>query len=456
MSALKRAFVAIKEAQYRKLHEREMRDLFSPIADEIAKGRIKDNLDNNLKDMEHRQNEFTKMISDFNTQINELEHDTCNALTRQHTDINNVLLNQADNLWDDTITLIKIQNKELLQEIINEHRERQEEISLLETQLSELSGQEENKYMMAESIFQDAAHFYTYLRTNYDCERFYPEELSSINEMLAATNSNIQSGIYEAAVTTSQIAFINCSELRIKLENISMEWSTVKNQAIVMAEHLFAEAKNNRFCFPIDLDGNVIEDASKINTNYWSEGRWSNLIEEIKNVIKDLRNEHPSIDLNIIYFIVEKYLPDKRRELMDITFQARTNVLDSQLRINIADLVLQALMEQGYFIENDKFEMGDNRKGYSVSTKDFDGNEIMVQVQPVDKPFVNKLQLETKLNGMGDSYLTKQWLKEIYLSIKKYGLDVGQIDMLEAGTNQSSDRHPRRQIDKKAHSYLQS
>jgi hypothetical protein len=134
----------------------------------------------------------------------------------------------------------------------------------------------------------------------------------------------------------------------------------------------------------------------KIEVDWWTGGRLSALEAEVQNLIGRLKDEQNPPSLETLREIVERTTPDLRRRLEEIVREARLAVLGSQLRINIADLIAQALEEQGFSVQDATYEGEDMRAGYYVQARHLDGSEVVLVVAPREgDPLRNEVQIHS-------------------------------------------------------------
>jgi hypothetical protein len=107
--------------------------------------------------------------------------------------------------------------------------------------------------------------------------------------------------------------------------------------------------------------------------------------------------------------VVERIAPALRSQLEEIIWEARSKVLGSQLRINIADIAVQALGRQGFSLVDATYEGQDQRGRYVVKVQHIDGSEVVVLVTPKEGQYLeNDLEIH--------SYDAEQWAEEILQS----------------------------------------
>ncbi len=64
-------------------------------------------------------------------------------------------------------------------------------------------------------------------------------------------------------------------------------------------------------------------------------------------------------------------------QLLDLVTEARVAVLASQLRFNVAQIVVQSLEAQGFFLEHANYEKDDYRETFVARTCNYAGNEVV-------------------------------------------------------------------------------
>jgi hypothetical protein len=110
------------------------------------------------------------------------------------------------------------------------------------------------------------------------------------------------------------------------------------------------------------------------------------------------------------------------KSLADIVSQSRMEVINSQLRINIADLVVRALQSQGFVISEAGYENGDRGSNYNILLRNLEGNEIAVRVTPGNQNGVNLLELDSFDAELRTSHELNHRAREISTALSRFGL----------------------------------
>jgi hypothetical protein len=98
------------------------------------------------------------------------------------------------------------------------------------------------------------------------------------------------------------------------------------------------------------------------------------------------------------------------------------------VRINIADLVVQALEQQGFVLQESQYNNNDQRKAFSARVQNLEGSEVIIQVMPVPGDAgKNELQLHSLDKDMRTEHELRQRSLEISRTLNDYGLVVGAM-----------------------------
>jgi hypothetical protein len=119
--------------------------------------------------------------------------------------------------------------------------------------------------------------------------------------------------------------------------------------------------------------------------------------------------------------ILEKAIPEAKQAVEDAVFHARLAILNSQLRINIADLVIEALQKQGYVLQQAEYAGSDQRMAYSAKVRNLEGNEIVIQVYPSDLVGKNELHLVSLDRENRTEHELRQRSLEVTRSLGQHG-----------------------------------
>ena len=396
MSGRKVTTVTITESEYNRLQaqSRQLQQIQS-ILPEIGNiiQNIQQELISSVGRMEERQRAFQNALNQVNQAIREAEKQTSQRLEAIQKQMKESLIN----IRQEVRTQLKEQEERLNREISAIRRD-------LQTQINAIISQEQKKTQLATELIKSAQTLKDFIANNYPKHnQFCPGALEKLEIDLQQARDNLQIGAPEAAIVSAQTAYRGLSELRLELERLETEWNLLRAEALRSTEEILALALANRQCKAIDLNGRELD--ITIEVNYWTEGKLEQLINEVKNLKEQIKSEQPIMSIDALKNIIEHIAPQLRNQLEDIIGEARQKVLSSQLRINIADIALQALERQGFSLSDATYEGEDQRRKYVVKAKHIDGSEVVIVVSPKEgQPLENDLEIH--------SYETAQWSEE--------------------------------------------
>jgi hypothetical protein len=400
MSGRKRTTVTISEAEYQRLREQarrlerlqdalpELRGVFS----DLQRGVIA-----SVERMEERQQAFQRALNQVHQVIREVEAETARRLEEQQRRMREAL----GDIRREVRSLLKEQEERLSREIAEARQH-------LQTQIDALIAHEQRKSELALEWINAAQTLRDFIADNYPRHNhFCPGALAKLERDLRQAHQNLQQGVSEAAIASAQAAYHGLSDLRLELERLEAEWHLLQAAALRSTEEILALAGANRQCKAIDLSGKELDIV--IEVDYWTEGKLSQLVQEVQELQRQIRSEEPIMSIDALRDVVERITPALRSRLEEIIWEARLRVLGSQLRINIADIAVEALEKQGFYLQDATYEGQDERGRYVVKVGHADGSEVVVVVTPKEGQYLeNDLEIH--------SYDVEQWSEEILQS----------------------------------------
>jgi hypothetical protein len=126
--------------------------------------------------------------------------------------------------------------------------------------------------------------------------------------------------------------------------------------------------------------------------------------------------------------MLENHLPELKNEFDEIVYRVRYCAINSQLRVNIADLAVHALAEQGFISDKNGYQDNDQRNRYITQLVNIDGSRITIQIDPIDDlETTNDIVMLTEDVTPKFQPEVRKRANLILQSLQKWGLHVGQI-----------------------------
>jgi len=430
MSGHKRATISISEDEYRRLHDAEMKLRFMPknlIDSAVIEEQISSALNNHLEQVRSRQIEFSNFLSSLETHVTSIEDSLSQELAYQQEILHNQLGNIAGRLITESDSLLAAHFSKINELMEEENREIRSEIHGIKRTIDQLNTSYYQKKEYAKKWIDIAIGLVDFIQDNYDYIFFMPGAIEKFIEDINQAINNYDSDIPEAALSQAQQVYSGLSRLRVELEKLDIEWTTRLQSAKEGLSQLKSYAENSRSVKAYDLDGNELK--ASIDVNYWSNGLLDQVIvslDDIENYLAQTR-----IPLSEINRIIQVDLPNLRMALEEAIYQSRLMVLNSQLRINIADLVVEALESQGYKLIEADYSQKDQRMAFSARVRNFEGNDIVIQVNPGDTIGKNDLHLFSLDRELRTEHELRQRSQEISKSLEYYGLVLDNFRSIE-------------------------
>jgi hypothetical protein len=436
MSGLKKATVTLSENEYRKLHDGQMRLRFleRKMPDMLEEAQEAGNalLWENISLLRDRQQDYQELVNGFDEQVRDLESETAESLAAYQENFYTSLQNVAGDLLEHTSQALAEQNQLFIDLYTQENNFRQEQLSHLEQQITNLQGSTRQKRAYAIQWIEAARKLAGFIQARYDSNMFAPGQIGKLSKDLQLSMQNLNQGMPEAALLNAQQTFSRLTELRGELERKYNEWTVLYQASQITARRFYTLLAASQRLPALDTDGNELP--YEIDIDFWCGRKLSRLAEKTRNVLQQLEKDKAILDAAALNQLIQNDFPAFQDEFDRLIVDARLAALNSQVRINIADLVVQALEQQGFALQESKYSNNDQRKAFSARVQNLEGSEVIIQVMPVPGDAgKNELQLHSLDKDQRTEHELRQRSSEITRTLNDYGLVVGALTAENTG-----------------------
>jgi hypothetical protein len=334
--------------------------------------RVSDRLDS-------RQRAVEQTLSGLSDQTRALEQETTRQLREQAREMHQQLASTAGQLRQETDAALAKQRRAWRAELAAERNRQRQDLAQLR---QEIQGKEQVAQETAEAWLHDALLVHDLIRDELPHERYAPGELDGLGRRLDTARKNLQQAQSQAALAVAQETYHDLSELRVEIEMRDREWTalhTVAYEALLQLDGLAAQ--NARRVIAPGEAGN--EEAVDLDVDYWSEGGLSALRAEVASLLSRINDAEAPPSADELRNVADVQVPELEQRLLDVDRRAHLRLVASQMRVNVADVVVQTLDEvAGYQVEDHLYEQLDNRRAFLAKLQHPNGNEIVVSVAP--------------------------------------------------------------------------
>jgi hypothetical protein len=433
MSGHKQATISLSLEEYHRLLDADVQQraqvdhLPSPPPEVIQETYA--SIDHNINWMNDRQNQFDAMVSQYSDDLQRIERAANAGLHEQQTRLMNEMNQLAGSLWANTDQLLQRVQLQYQSQIENLQNSFFSEMAAIERHLVDRNAQEDTKLAIAEQWLNAASSLFWMIDREYNHPFFLPGEMDRLARILRMAEQNLTSGLAEACVASTQQAYLGLESARARLEKEEMDWVILRQAAVEAVQAVYAELNRQREIQAIDLDGSPID--QMIDVQYWSKGEWQVLVDELAQVIQPLQATDAPPTSQYLYDLVNQYLPQFRSHVADVCFAARIEALNSQLRVNIADVVVQALSVQGFAVSDYAYQHADWRDTFETHLLGLDKSSVTVQVVPSGNELgQNELHIYSDDTGLRNQRELHQRWDEVEDLLVLSGLTVGDFEVV--------------------------
>jgi len=439
MSGHKRTTIALDIEQYRRMHdaaqkashqEKENNLIIQSLREESARL-----LDSAIQQSRYREEEFLHAIHSLEADVQHLESAHHALLARQADELANYIEQMRTGMETDFTRVFEEREQAILSHIAREKERRQDWENEVEDILQKEQNREDRRYQLAYDWVNAAWVLAEFIDNNLPWQNYYPERFQSMMDELQTANEDLENEFIDAALLQTQQTYRTLSAYRVEVECELLTCQVLLSNAQQQIKELQIRLDSVREVRAIDQNGKELN--IPIDVNVWTNGALDEINEKLKHFLRLL--ESPSNDLKSyeIKRILDSDLAGLSSQLDETIFQARLAVLQSQMRINIADIMLRALIQQGYMLQESEYEGDDQRQGFNARVLNLEGSQIVIEVKPAAGATGSQ---EVHIHSLDAARKTHHELRqralEISRGLRQYGLNVGAL------TTQPETPHP--------------
>jgi len=427
MSGKKTSIVSLSPEDCQAFHKDLMNRLFSfedkPAPDLTIEMDFQNYLSRANEQIKNREDDFHDSMLNYNQQLADVEAQTSDKLIESQQKIMEQLSLQTSAVEENIIGFLDAQMDLFNQQVLESHHQQQNQLMRMRRQIVSQQQANQDKAQTAENWIQNAHQLLLFINAHYNHEKFTPNKLAFLDDDLQLAVQNFDMGLFEAALVTGQNIYRQASELRIILEREESQWNTCFMLACKKIEILKKELreKQNVIYKP---DGS--QNGYDFDVNFWSDNHWAELAGEVEKYRLQLDNQPDLVGIQDLRSWLSHDLPCFDNKIASIKKEAVDNLVNSQIRTNIADLIMQGLQSQGYSLDQAMFLQDDSRNGFIFTANSRSGNAIRVMVNPGPQE-KNEIQLEAIDARPQTEHFLKRRAFEISKSLQNFGLKVDQF-----------------------------
>ena len=458
MSGHKHALVTIRQDEYRRLHEAEMK-----LREEQNKANSNAQYTKTLltayQELEDRQEEYETLLETLGNDVIELETEISRNILRRQAEYYQDLLDQFRDIQDDMDfnQELLLETTQSFEQVIQQERENNQQ--LFDSFYQSVTNLEENQFHK-ESITQqwisDCLQISYFIDEHYDHKKFYPSEFTKITKRLDMAINNFNQGLVEGGMQFAQEAYIEFSDLKVSLEEKTSEWQAIfhlVNDQLQNLQKTFLKSSSVR---AIGIDGEFLDEV--IDLNYWSGGKYDGITTNISETLIYLKEMKQNIDFDYLLNLSTQIIPKFEIDFNELVFEARKNVINSQIKNNIAYIATKALETHGFSLQNAGYSNDDMKDAFFAQLSGLDGSSVILQVSPSsDDTDSNVLSIETNDETVQTEHeLMLRWI-DINKALEQFGINVGKVHIdpnnNKLFTNTRADKDRVRRIKKHNQDY---
>jgi hypothetical protein len=331
-----------------------------------------------------RQEQLENSLTGLSEQARRIEEQTSRRLRDSSARIWSQLQDTLQESREESRRALEAQEKRFQKQLAQEQAARDKDFRALKRELRGLGQHRLRAAAAARSMTADARLLHDTIETNLPHQRFAPGRLAVLRQRIEVAEGNLEQGLGEAALAQAQDAYRELGELRVEIELQDQEWQVAHRAAVTAVTVLQEQIRLNTVLDATDERGAPVQGAT-LDVDFWSEGELGALRAEVDTLAARLAAAEPQPDTEELRAIAGQLVPQLDEQLTKAVGLAHVRQLASQIRVNLAELVVNTLEQTaGYAWEEGQaiYAGGDQRRAFYSKLRAVDDSEIVVEVAP--------------------------------------------------------------------------
>jgi|694.fasta_scaffold06150_6 hypothetical protein len=301
---------------------------------------------------------------------------------------------------------------------------------------------------IAQDLLSDVQSVISDIEQNYQHQRFTPGRLANIKRQIDLAQANLKAGLMEVVIANTQQTYLALADLRLELEQKEQEFLLLYNTGLEAVRESIVQAQAHHQ-YPIAVGETDEQETFVLDVNYWSNGRLSEHLETLGKLEEKLTQKSQCLTLLQVQEINQE-IAHHQSQLAEIIEQARLALLNSQIRAEIADLVVSSLSDLGYTLMNPHldaiYEGDDQRKAYVVKVKNLAGDEVVTIIKPEKEFGINSISINAYSEVLVDETAAQQNAKAVFESLAASGIQgIGEFQCKSKAKSEYRNLHEIKQ-----------
>ncbi len=374
-------------------------------------------------EMRTRQEGLERSLRGLSDQARRLEASTNRRLQATTEMLLNEVRESAGQIRAETRQLLDEQAGRFAGELDREREERRREFAGLRGELDEIHADRDRVAAAAATAAADARPIHDAIARDLPHERFAAGRLATLGKHLAVAEDNVAQGHGEAALAQAQGLYVELGELRVEIELKNAEWMAARLAALSAVTAL-------RETISINTRLDVTDDGvtAELDVDFWSDGELGAIKAEAGRLSARVSAGDDPPTLDELRVIAERDVPALDERLSAAVATARTRQWASQIRVNLAERVVDVLEHTtGYVWDGEATYAGEDQRGAFYSKlRDLDESEIVVEVAPDEDGKSCVLRVLSYESGTPDETERRERAKAIVGGLREQGLSTGE------------------------------
>lgn len=368
-----------------------------------------------------RQDELNGKLAALSSRARELEQSTSRRISAATATIMNEARKANEQVRSETRQLVEREGQRLDSAIEQERAERARDIEALQDELAADRAARADLLAAARTTLADARVLLEAIDSTLPHRRFAPGRLDRLARTLANAEANAAAGAGEAALANVQELYLDLDDLHVEVEYKDAQWRSAHLTAVTMVTALIEQISRSE---RIDVTDEETGGSAELDVDFWSDGALAKIKAAAGRLGARVADEADPPSLADLTEMSERTVASLEQSLSEVVAMARARQWASQVRVNVAERVVQVLEDTtGFALEGDPIFAGDDqRAAFYAKLASPDESEIVVEVAPDETGRSCVIRVLSYEAGTPNEYLRAARVRTVTEALRAQGL----------------------------------
>jgi predicted RNA-binding protein Jag len=262
---------------------------------------------------------------------------------------------------------------------------------------------------------------------------YHPEKIEEIEAKVDFALEYEAQGYQETALSILSHALIEANLYNTQIENHAADILAVQAVLLDRLDLLLAQISANSMVRACHRNGEISN--VSLDLHEWADGKYEQIYQDALSLQQWLLSNGQHLSYTEMKE-VERRIGEIDSQFDDVILLAQANALNSQMKYEVANQVVLALVSQGFIPTAGDFCVNNGDERYFAEASNGEGSVVSVIIDPIPgNPVANSISVLSSDAKEKTGYELRQRANAIHDAVEKYGFQISKLEEVTEGTS---------------------